>query len=133
MRIVRTACPLVETLFERGDTYFHTGASQASPFAHISCHGILEIGKPFDAFFKLYKGSRLTLLDIVRSRLPTANLLSLGLSYSRDHRRSIANEGLHLAAAVQYSGFRSVVGTMWAMADIDGPVSLKAFTSRYSR
>ena len=30
------------------------------------------------------------------------------------------DEGLHLAAAVQYSGFRSVVGTMWAMADVDG-------------
>jgi len=34
---------------------------------------------------------------------------------------SIADEGLHLAAAVQYCGFRSVVGTMWAMADLDGP------------
>ena len=30
------------------------------------------------------------------------------------------DEGLHLAAAMQYSGFRSVVGTMWAMADEDG-------------
>jgi CHAT domain-containing protein len=30
------------------------------------------------------------------------------------------DEGLHLAAAVQYSGFRSVVGTMWAMVDDDG-------------
>jgi CHAT domain-containing protein len=29
-------------------------------------------------------------------------------------------EGLHLAAAVQYCGFRSVVGTMWAMVDEDG-------------
>ncbi|KAH9957612.1 hypothetical protein BC827DRAFT_1224793 [Russula dissimulans] len=26
----------------------------------------------------------------------------------------------HVSAAVQYTGFRSVVGTMWAMADIDG-------------
>ena len=30
------------------------------------------------------------------------------------------DEGLHLAAAVQYCGFRSVVGTMWAMVDEDG-------------
>ncbi|KAH9165797.1 hypothetical protein EDB89DRAFT_1858011, partial [Lactarius sanguifluus] len=28
--------------------------------------------------------------------------------------------GLHLGAAVQYCGFRSVVGTMWAMVDEDG-------------
>ena len=33
---------------------------------------------------------------------------------------SIIDEGLHLAAAVQYSGFRSVIGTMWAMVDEDG-------------
>ena len=33
---------------------------------------------------------------------------------------SITDEGLHLAAAVQYCGFRSVVGTMWAMMDEDG-------------
>ncbi|KAH9171594.1 hypothetical protein EDB89DRAFT_1093378 [Lactarius sanguifluus] len=33
---------------------------------------------------------------------------------------SIADEGLHLTAAMQYCGFRSVVGTMWAMADTDG-------------
>ena len=32
----------------------------------------------------------------------------------------IIDEGLHLAAAVQYSGFRSVIGTMWAMVDEDG-------------
>jgi len=28
---------------------------------------------------------------------------------------------------VQYSGFRSVVGTMWAMADVDGEVLAKRF------
>ena len=33
---------------------------------------------------------------------------------------SILDEGLHLMAAVQYCGFRSVVGTMWAMVDEDG-------------
>ncbi|KAH9162266.1 hypothetical protein EDB89DRAFT_652572 [Lactarius sanguifluus] len=32
----------------------------------------------------------------------------------------IADEGLHLAAAMQFCGFRSVIGTMWAMADTDG-------------
>jgi hypothetical protein len=33
---------------------------------------------------------------------------------------SIADEVLHLAAAMQFCGFRSVVGTMRAMADMDG-------------
>ena len=92
------------------------------PFVHISSHGNLETGKPFDAFFKLYKGSRLTLLDIVRSRLPAAEFAFLSACHTAElTTESIADEGLHLAGAVQYCGFRSVVGTMWEMADDDGP------------
>ena len=33
---------------------------------------------------------------------------------------SIMDEGLHLAAVVQYSGFWRMVSTMWAMVDKDG-------------
>ena len=32
---------------------------------------------------------------------------------------SIADEALHLTAAMQHCGFRSVVGTMWEMEDTD--------------
>ncbi|KAI0303328.1 CHAT domain-containing protein, partial [Multifurca ochricompacta] len=70
-------------------------------FAHFACHGELKTGEPFDTSFKLYRGKRLTLLDIVTDE-------------------SIADEGLHLTAAMQYCGFRSVVGTLWEMADTDG-------------
>ena len=91
-------------------------------FVHISCHGELEIGKPFNASFKLHRGSRLTLLDIVRSQLPDAEFAFLAACHTAElTEESIADEGLHLTGAVQYCGFRSVVGTMWAMADIDGP------------
>ena len=40
---------------------------------------------------------------------------------------SIMDEGLLLAAAVQHCGFRSVVGTMWAMMDEDGRDLAKHF------
>ena len=97
-------------------------------FAHFSCHGILETGKPFDASFKLHQGQRLTLLDIIRSRLPSAEFAFLSACHTAElTEESLVDEGLHLSAAVQYSGFRSVVGTMWAMADIDGQVLAKHF------
>ncbi|KAI9433869.1 hypothetical protein H4582DRAFT_2081560 [Lactarius indigo] len=70
-------------------------------FVHFACHGTLEAGKPFEAGFELYGDERLTLLEIVTEG-------------------SIVDEVLHLAAAVQYCGFKSVVGTMWAMVDEDG-------------
>jgi len=88
---------------------------------HFACHGNLEVGKPFDASFKLHGGDRLKLLDIVHSRLPTAEFAFLSACHTAElTEESIADEGLHLTAALQYCGFRSVVGTMWAMADTDG-------------
>ncbi|KAH8995796.1 CHAT domain-containing protein [Lactarius hatsudake] len=72
-------------------------------FVHFACHGRLEAGKPFDAGFELHGGERLTLLDIVRSDLPTAEFAFLSACHT-----------------AEYCGFKSVVGTMWAMVDEDG-------------
>ena len=90
-------------------------------FVHFACHGTLEANKPFEAGFELHEGERLTLLEIVRANLPTAEFAFLSACHTAEVTEgSIMDEGLHLAAAVQYSGFRSVVGTMWAMVDEDG-------------
>jgi tetratricopeptide (TPR) repeat protein len=96
-------------------------------FVHFVCHGLLEIGKPFDASFELH-GDNLTLLEIVRSRLPAADFAFLSACHTAELTEdSIADEGLHLAAAMQFCGFRSVIGTMWAMADTDGADLSKHF------
>ena len=101
---------------------------RGSQFAHFACHGLLETGKPFDASFKLYAGSRLTLLDIVRSQLPDAEFAFLSCCHAAEITEdSVADEALHLTAAMQYCGFRSVVGTMWEMADLDGRDLAKTF------
>ncbi|KAH9057550.1 CHAT domain-containing protein [Lactarius vividus] len=90
-------------------------------FVHFACHGTLEAGKPFEAGFELYGDKRLTLLEIVRSHLPIAEFAFLSACHTAEVTEgSVIDEGLHLAAAVQYCGFRSVVGTMWAMVDEDG-------------
>ncbi|KAH9961133.1 CHAT domain-containing protein [Lactifluus volemus] len=90
-------------------------------FSHFVCHGNLEEGKPFNASFKLSGGKQLTLLEIVRSQLPTAEFAFLSACHTAElTEESISDEALHLTAAMQYCGFRSVVGTMWAMADEDG-------------
>ncbi|KAI0293136.1 CHAT domain-containing protein [Multifurca ochricompacta] len=102
---------------------------------HFVCHGTLETGKPFDASFKLFDDERLTLLDIVRSQLPAAEFAFLAACHTAELTdESIADEGLHLTAAVQYCGFRSVVGTMWEMADIDGSeIAENFYKSMFSR
>ncbi|KAI9444133.1 hypothetical protein H4582DRAFT_2126044, partial [Lactarius indigo] len=83
---------------------------------------------PFEASFKLHGDSRLTLLDIVRSRLPDAEFAFLSCCHAAEvTEESIADEALHLTAAMEYCGFRSVVGTMWEMADTDGRDLAKSF------
>jgi CHAT domain-containing protein len=101
---------------------------RGSQLAHFACHGVLETGKPFDASFKLFGGSRLTLLEIVRSQLPDAEFAFLSCCHAAEiTEESLADEALHLTAAMQYCGFRSVVGTMWEMADTDGRDLAKSF------
>jgi CHAT domain-containing protein len=57
----------------------------------------------------------------VRSDFPTAEFAFLSACHTAEVTEgSIIDEGLHLAAAVHFSGFRSVVGTMWAMVNEDG-------------
>jgi len=104
------------------------------PFVHFICHGTLEARKPFDAGFELHghaqqqERQRLTLLEIVRARLPAAEFAFLAACHTAELTYgSSADESLHLAAAAQYCGFRSVVGTMWAMANLDGPDLAKHF------
>ena len=122
MKVVQAASTQVTTLFSAKATPTAVVAHlRDHPFAHIVCHGILEPGKPFEASFKLHKGKRLPLLDIVRSQHPNAEFAFLSACHTAElTEASIADEVLHLAAAMQFCGYRSVVGTMWAMADTDG-------------
>ena len=101
---------------------------RGSRFAHFASHGVLEVGKPFDASFKLHRDSPLTLLDIIQSRIPNAEFAFLSCCRATETtEESAVDEALHLTAAMQYCGFRSVVGTMWEMADVDGKDLAKRF------
>ena len=62
----------------------------------------------------------MTLLDIARARLPDAEFAFLSARHTAGQSHTSAtDEVLHLAAAVQFCGFRSVVGTLWQLLDRD--------------
>ncbi|KAH9956725.1 CHAT domain-containing protein [Russula dissimulans] len=88
---------------------------------HFACHGALVPKRPFETAFLLHGDERLTLLDIVRLQLSSAECAFLSVCHAAEWTdKDTADEALHLTAAMQYCGFRSVVGTLWAMADTDG-------------
>jgi len=101
---------------------------QQHSWAHFACHGHLgDITQPFRASFKLHGGSSLTLLELIQATLPNAELAFLSACHSAEGGAITPDEPIHLAAALQFCGFRSVVGTLWEMDDEDGPTISKEF------
>ncbi|EKM60629.1 uncharacterized protein PHACADRAFT_203792 [Phanerochaete carnosa HHB-10118-sp] len=98
------------------------------PWVHFACHGTLKARQPFNSALILSGDERLTLLDIVKAGLHNAELAVLSACHTAEHTLDSAiDEVLHLAAAMQFSGFRGVVGTMWQMRDEDGPTFAEYF------
>ena len=93
---------------------------QHHQFACIAYNGELSTGSPFEASIRIPSGEYLTLLDFVRSRHPAGEFALLPGSHTAELTEgSIPDEALHLSAAVQYSGYRSVIGTLWGMDSVD--------------
>jgi CHAT domain-containing protein len=73
-------------------------------------------------------GEHLTLRGLTQARLPNAEFAFLSACHSAaGDVRGTPDEVIHLAAALQLCGFRSVVGTLWAMEDVDGRDVAKDF------
>jgi len=90
-------------------------------WVHFACHGRRD-NQPFQSSFELYAGERLTLLDLIQAKLPDAELAFLSACHAAAaDMGGTPDEFIRLAGALQFCGFRSVVGTLWAMADMDGP------------
>jgi CHAT domain-containing protein len=95
---------------------------QQYSWIHFACHGHLVAKEPFLSSFQLHDNEQLTLSDLMKARLPDAELAVLSACNSAAiNVDDTPDEVIHLAAGLQFCGFRSVVGTLWSMADIDGP------------
>ncbi|KAG9026286.1 hypothetical protein FRB95_009022 [Tulasnella sp. JGI-2019a] len=95
---------------------------------HFSCHGHQHPTEPFKSHFSVGAlDAPLTVLDIIRNGLPQAELAVLSACHSAAGEKTAPDEAINLAASMLFAGFRSVVGTMWAMDDRDGPVMTQEF------
>ena len=104
---------------------------QSNNWVHFICHGHLAAnGDPFESSLHLYNGDTLRLSDIIKSHLPHAKFAFLAACHTAEQNRNpstLQDEVLHLAGGMLFSGFRSVVGTMWEMDDEDGPKMAEHF------
>ena len=85
-------------------------------WVHLACHGIPDRGQPFESAFALHDG-RFTIERIVRCKLKSPQFAYLSACHTTVGDEESPDEVIHLASAMQFAGFRSVIGTMWAVDD----------------
>lgn len=119
MKVIRSiGVPATRLVFGNATREVVINGLQKHRLAHFACGSHRERGKPFDTALELDGGDRLALLDLVRARVPAAELAVLAASATAELVDGTDFvEGLNFAAAMQYYGFGSVVGTMWDLGD----------------
>ncbi|KAG1743851.1 TPR-like protein [Suillus lakei] len=83
---------------------------------HLACHGMPHRTQPFESSFTMRDGP-LMIKDIIRSNWQNPEFAFLSACHTTVGDEKSPDELIHLAAAMQFSGFRSVIGSMWSVDD----------------
>ena len=95
-------------------------------WVHFACHGIPDQEEPFESAFALGDG-HFTIERIVQCQLQNAEFAFLSACQTTVGDEESTDEVMHLASAMQFAGFRSVIGTMWAVMDVVALMITSAF------
>lgn len=117
--ILAPAIPMTRIAGEGATCSESLRAIHSSPWVHLTCHGKQDVTRPLKSCFAMSDGP-LTLLDIVRApseSVQCSEFAFLSACHTAAGDRTAPDEVVHLAAAMQFAGFRGVVGTMWAVDD----------------
>ncbi|KAG2079547.1 CHAT domain-containing protein [Suillus discolor] len=112
-----------------GDAATRAGALEAlqqNTWVHLACHGKQDPTQPYDSHFVM-KDEHLMLLDIMENHIPQAEFVFLSACHTAVGDEETPDEVIHLAAGLQFSGFKSVVGTLWEVDDAVAKHVVKAF------
>ncbi|KAG2340399.1 TPR-like protein [Suillus weaverae] len=112
-----------------GDAAARAGALEAleeNTWVHLACHGKQDPAQPYDSHFVM-RDEHLTLLDIMDKHIPHAEFAFLSACHTAVGDEQTPDEVIHLAAGLQFSGFKSVVGTLWEVDDAVAKHVVEAF------
>ncbi|KAG2028893.1 CHAT domain-containing protein, partial [Suillus americanus] len=102
-----------------GDAATRAGALEAleeNTWVHLACHGKQDPTQPYNSHFVM-RDEHLTLLDIMEKHVPHAEFAFLSACHTAVGDKETPDEVIHLAAGLQFSGFKSVIGTLWEVDD----------------
>jgi hypothetical protein len=107
------------TVLHSPDRAAVTAALPNHEITHFACHGVADMRTPTDSRLLLhdYLDEPLTVTAISRLRLDRGELAYLSACSTAHTTATYADEAVHLTAALQLAGYRSVVGTLWPVND----------------
>jgi CHAT domain-containing protein/tetratricopeptide (TPR) repeat protein len=85
-------------------------------WVHLACHGLPNRTEPFESAFALHDG-HFTIQRIIGCDFKNPEFAYLSACHTTVGDEKSPDEVIHLASAMQFVGFRSVIGTMWAVDD----------------
>ncbi|KAG1775553.1 CHAT domain-containing protein [Suillus placidus] len=112
-----------------GDDATRVGALEAlqqHTWVHLTCHGKQDHEQPYNSHFAM-RDTPLTLLDIMEQDIPHTEFTFLSACHTAVGDEKTPDEVIHLAAGLQFSGFKSVIGTLWKVDDAVAKHIVKAF------
>ncbi|KAG1823771.1 CHAT domain-containing protein [Suillus subaureus] len=112
-----------------GDAATRAGALRAleeNTWVHLACHGKQDPTQPYNSHFVM-RDEHLTLLDIMERDIPHAEFAFLSACHTAVGDEETPDEVIHLAAGLQFSGFKSVIGTLWEVNDAVAKHVVEAF------
>jgi CHAT domain-containing protein len=101
-------------------------ALQQNTWVHLACHGKQDHEQPYNSHFAM-RDKPLKLLDIMEQDIPHAEFAFLSACHTAVGDEETPDEVIHLAAGLQFSGFKSVIGTLWEVDDAVAKHVVKAF------
>ncbi|KAG2134472.1 CHAT domain-containing protein [Suillus clintonianus] len=101
-------------------------ALRCNTWVHLACHGKQDLEQPYNSCFAM-RDKPVTLLDIMENNSPQAEFAFLSACHTAVGDEETPDEAIHLAAGLQFSGFKSVVGTLWGVSDALAKHVVEAF------
>ncbi|KAG1846750.1 CHAT domain-containing protein [Suillus subluteus] len=101
-------------------------ALQQNTWVHLACHENQDHEQPYNSRFAM-RDKPLTLLDIMEKSSLQAEFAFLSACHTAVGDEKTPDEAIHLVAGLQFSGFKSVIGTLWGVNDAHAKFVVEAF------
>ncbi|KIM23683.1 hypothetical protein M408DRAFT_27643 [Serendipita vermifera MAFF 305830] len=95
-------------------------AMKESNWIHLACHGVQDRKESLKSGFLLHD-KILELSELIREPLPKTDFAFLSACQTAMGDEKVAEESVHLAAGMLFSGCKGVIATMWSIQDEDAP------------